>query len=122
EIEYHNRTCAKVHGGWGNWLQWTCESYDKSVSEKRRRECDNPTPEFKGNYCKGIDEQFGNKTCEPVNGGWGEWSEWSCVSNWLQTNKRYCDKPRPRNNGAFCQGSANSSRAAKCAPPGRPTQ
>ena len=48
-----------------------------------------------------------------IDGGWGEWQEWSYCSVSCgvgsQSRHRYCDSPRPENNGAKDCGSDGSS-------------
>jgi len=61
-------------------------------------------------------EHFFTLTCveAPINGGWGNWSEWGvCNHNTgLRTKTRRCDTPAPSNGGADCRGS--STHTAKC--------
>jgi len=52
----------------------------------------------------------------PINGGWGDWSNWSacsvtaCGSSGTQTRTRTCTNPAPANGGANCSGSSSESR------------
>lgn len=45
---------------------------------------------------------------DPVDGGWGNWNEWSkCTRDCgggISTQSRQCDHPTPANGGSFCVG------------------
>ena len=49
------------------------------------------------------------RLCDPVDGSWGSWTDWSSCSvtcgGGSQRRTRQCDDPRPRNGGAECPGS-----------------
>ena len=52
-----------VDGGWNTWSEWTsCPVTCGSGLSKRSRQCNNPPPMGKGNYCIGIQNQ--TKSCE----------------------------------------------------------
>src|SRR3989344_2317176 len=62
----------------------------------------------------------------PINGGWGDWSNWSacsvtaCGSSGTQTRTRTCTNPAPANGGANCSGPSFEFQAcstAACAVP-----
>jgi len=61
-------------------------------------------------------EHFFTFTCDetPVNGEWGNWSEWGLCNynSGLRTKTRSCDSPAPSNGGADCIGS--NSQTAIC--------
>lgn len=49
-----------------------------------------------------------NTTPKPVDGGWGNWTDWSecsrtCGSG-ISIQARVCDNPPPANGGTFCTG------------------
>ncbi|XP_068160698.1 SCO-spondin [Antennarius striatus] len=42
-------------GSWGQWNHWTtCSKSCGGGVRSRRRQCDSPSPEGKGNYCEGV--------------------------------------------------------------------
>ena len=77
------------------------------VEELRKRDCpsccrDHPTS---NSECSG-----GN--CE-VNGGWGEWSNWSrCGASCEKSRSRECNKPSSSSGGSNCTSS--SQEVAEC--------
>lgn len=45
--------------GWGPWTNWTeCTKSCGGGVRSRRRECNSPSPEGKGNYCEGLGTAF----------------------------------------------------------------
>lgn len=52
---------------------------------------------------------------EPVNGGWGPWSDFSDCSlpcgGGVQHSKRECNNPTPRNSGKYCIGNRKKYRS-----------
>jgi len=42
-----------IHGGWGEWTSWSLCYKDKQT---RIRQCNNPVPQFGGDYCDGFPE------------------------------------------------------------------
>lgn len=67
-----------------------------------------------GTYC-GKHKWCQDKQCvevnskpKPVDGGWGNWTEWSTCSrtcgSGISIQSRVCDNPQPANGGSFCVG------------------
>lgn len=51
----------------------------------------------------------------PVNGGWGAWTQWSiCDLNCQKKRWRFCDNPSPQNGGLTCSGPTQE--IASCTP------
>ncbi|XP_073244555.1 SCO-spondin-like isoform X1 [Porites lutea] len=104
-----------VNGGWGNWSDWSaCSASCGPGNSTRTRRCDSPPPGPGGNPCVGL--RLENKPCNlrpcrtvaVVNGGWGNWSEWSACSTscgpGTSIRTRRCDNPPPSPGGKSCVG------------------
>jgi chondroitin sulfate proteoglycan 4 len=106
-----------VDGKWSEWSPWeSCHANEMSSEQCqcRTRSCDNPRPSTGGAPCLGPRIQVVNCT---VHGQWSEWSAWSSCSvtdsgDWsnVQTRRRSCTSPAPRNSGRPCVGDVIDSR------------
>ncbi|XP_076471369.1 uncharacterized protein LOC143301165 [Babylonia areolata] len=99
----------KVHGGWGEWEDWSPCSHTCQGQQHRQRPCTNPAPSNGGNNCSGPateTQHCGEAVCS-VDGEWSEWSDWTSCSATCgggeTTRVRQCDSPAPQN-GAPCSG------------------
>ncbi|XP_059157542.1 coadhesin-like [Physella acuta] len=100
-----------VDGNWGPWFPWeSCSvSCDAGVRIRQRR-CNYPPPGFGGKTCEGdgIAEQHCHTKACPVDGSWGEWSDFSACSttcgSGITRRTRKCDSPEPLNGGKDCIG------------------
>lgn len=96
-----------IDGNWGEWAQWS-EPTGLVNPEiiKRTRICDSPAAEYGGVPCLGSNFET-KEVFTPVNGGWGEWSQWLTVpENSTMKRTRNCDKPYPAYGGKNCEGSS----------------
>ncbi|XP_071944937.1 uncharacterized protein [Antedon mediterranea] len=100
----------RVNGGWGEWSPWSCTVTCGSGTKTRDRACNAPRPQNGGLYCRGDWKENGicvRDPCPVVNGGWNEWSPWSCTvtcGRGTKTRDRACNAPRPQNGGLYCRG------------------
>ncbi|XP_060558046.1 uncharacterized protein LOC132718370 [Ruditapes philippinarum] len=46
-----------VHGNWGIWGEWS-EVCTPNKQQRRKRHCNNPSPNFRGNFCQGNDTSY----------------------------------------------------------------
>ncbi|CAL8316399.1 unnamed protein product [Arctogadus glacialis] len=102
-----------VDGGWGAWgPPGACSASCGQGLKLLIRQCDNPPPEYGGQYCVGTSTktEICMKPC-PVHGVWTGWAEWadctaSCHSNRDSTRSRLrsCSNPAPSSDGNKCLG------------------
>ena len=53
-IQFKNENSAKIDGGFSKWSEWSCNSkLCETGIALRFRACNNPKPEFGGDYCFG---------------------------------------------------------------------
>merc|ERR1711970_923500 len=119
--------CAPVNGNWAQWsdfgecknqndmrLTASCEDNGRKF---RTRECNNPAPAHDGQKCKDADGYDSSSEedittcygyCEPVNGGFTDWSSWGECSEpcgeGMRSKTRTCTNPAPEHGGNPCDG------------------
>jgi len=125
ETEKCNENPCPINGGWGEWSSWPdCPVTCGGGTQGRTRVCDNPAPQFGGDDCTvdgstDMETQACNENECPINGGWGEWSEWdecpvSCGGA-DQGRTRVCDNPAPQYGGDDCTADGTTdSETQKC--------
>ncbi|CAH3124523.1 unnamed protein product [Pocillopora meandrina] len=114
DVQRCNTQGCPVNGSWTEWSDWgscslTCG--DGGI-KKRIRTCTNPPPANGGLECEGAGEE--TEACKagecPVDGKWGEWSDWGVCSRscgtGIQSRFRDCDNPPPAHGGKQCPGSS----------------
>lgn len=98
---------VSVIGDWGEWGSWSsCDPLCGTGVQTRRRKCSQPAPDSGGLGCEGpMRETRGCQNICPINGGWGQWSEWkTCNAQCQSIRTRSCDNPEPSNGGRECVG------------------
>ncbi|PVD24566.1 hypothetical protein C0Q70_15049 [Pomacea canaliculata] len=115
---------CNVDGNWGPWFPWQpCSQSCGGGTRLRQRKCNYPPPAYGGSPCSGPakNSQDCNEQPCPVDGNWGEWSEFTLCSATcgLGTKKRMreCDNPAPASGGRMCAGLpvfAKKCEIAKC--------
>lgn len=99
-----------IDGGWSDWGNWTrCSVTCGNGTQTRTRTCTNPPPQFNGKDCQGKLEDgrscMDREKC-PIDGGWGDWSNWSGCSLTCgigtRQRERKCDSPMPQFGGKHC--------------------
>ncbi|KAI8745416.1 hemicentin-1-like [Biomphalaria glabrata] len=101
-----------VDGSWGPWYPWEpCSSTCNRGTRSRSRKCNYPPPAYGGAPCEGDGlavQECNSRPC-PVDGGWGEWSDYTECSSSCGTGTskrtRHCDTPVPLHGGKDCVGS-----------------
>ncbi|XP_061197855.1 SCO-spondin-like isoform X2 [Saccostrea echinata] len=112
ETQTCNDHNCPVHGGFGDWTQWSaCSRTCGSGKRQRYRDCNNPLPAFGGRRCSGDfvgEEDCIVKNCS-INGGFSDWGTWSTCSKTcgggLIFRQRSCNDPPPAFDGLNCTGS-----------------
>ncbi|KAL5271984.1 hypothetical protein ACHWQZ_G000247 [Mnemiopsis leidyi] len=108
---------CQVDGGWSDYGDWSsCSAKCGGGEQTRERQCNNPAPQKEGADCEG--ESTETRPCNqqpcPVDGGWGDYGEWSECSakcdGGTQTRSKECNNPAPAHGGAGCKGSATEER------------
>ncbi|KAH9508045.1 Hemicentin-1 [Bulinus truncatus] len=108
-----------VDGNWGPWFPWdSCSSTCNNGVRNRHRKCNYPPPAYGGEPCAGEGhaiQDCNTRPC-PVDGGWGEWTNYSdCSSSCgsgTSKRTRQCDSPVSLHGGKDCVGPDINSK--KC--------
>jgi len=109
ETEYCSTNACPVDGGFSHWTLWTsCTKSCGSGSHSRSRKCDNPAPQNGGEPCLGEKAQTSHCNVQPcpVNGGYGQWNQWSTCDKTCGNGNRFrsrkCNSPEPAHGGLTC--------------------
>ncbi|XP_059154874.1 sushi, von Willebrand factor type A, EGF and pentraxin domain-containing protein 1-like [Physella acuta] len=108
ETEICNTGCEDCK--WNEWTQWTCDVTCGSGTATRTRSVASVAVNG-GLSCQGP--KVNTKLCKlavcPVDGGFGEWGEWSTCSSscggGVSTRQRSCDNPAPSQGGKPCDST-----------------
>ncbi|XP_048589634.1 uncharacterized protein LOC5511196 [Nematostella vectensis] len=111
-----------INGGWSEWEAWSpCAKTCGGSTVMRKRVCTNPAPNDHGLPCEGDDTESATDCTNhcPVDGGWGEWSEWTRCSTSCgpgkKTRDRKCNNPEAAYGGK-CVGDAQETDSCKLFP------
>ncbi|XP_041349173.1 SCO-spondin-like [Gigantopelta aegis] len=135
--ETRTKTCSlspcPINGGWSSWSTWientscgvTCGSGTRT--EIRRRQCNNPAPQYGGRGCSTASSETRTLTCTkspcPINGGFSDWGSWeedtpcgvTCGEGTrTEVRHRQCTNPRPQYGGRDCGAHSSESRTLTC--------
>jgi len=113
EIEIKNCMANKcpINGGYGDWSKYSkCSKICGGGLQYRNRCCINPFPSNGGDDCSELGPSVEAQVCNtmpcPINGSYGEWSDWGQCSKkcggGIKLMNRKCDKPSPRFGGKDC--------------------
>ncbi|XP_078378562.1 coadhesin-like [Oculina patagonica] len=112
----------------GNYTQWTgwsdCSATCGGGSQKRSRNCTNPSPQYGGKNCDILGPAGETQECNPdpcpMNGNYTEWTEWSDCSvtcgGDFQTRSRSCTNPPPEYGGKNCDELGPAFETQDCNP------
>ncbi|CAH1779175.1 unnamed protein product, partial [Owenia fusiformis] len=103
-------------GGWGEFSNYSaCSLECGGGTQERVRLCNNPEPQYGGSQCLTVEgvEQLEESQIEPCNtqpcpidGGWGEFSNYSACSlecgGGTRERVRLCNNPEPQYGGSQC--------------------
>ncbi|PIK61787.1 putative SCO-spondin-like [Apostichopus japonicus] len=107
-----NTNPCPIDGGWGSWDDWSACTVQcgGGGTRQRIRYCDDPSPEYGGDYCVGDSyetESCGEQSCK-VDGNWAQWSSWNECSVTcgfgVTSRNRTCSDPSPTSGGRDCPG------------------
>lgn len=105
-----------------------CDDRRRRMNRQYRREYDmavtNATNRInvKNSECSKLSQrvEWIKKELAKVHGGWGTWSAFGTCSqtcgSGVQTRKRKCDSPKPKNGGRFCEGEMIDTKTCASTP------
>ncbi|XP_028409018.1 uncharacterized protein LOC114531606 [Dendronephthya gigantea] len=123
EINTCNLGRCPIHGGYGDWSEFsTCSATCGNASKTRTRTCNNPSPSNGGRDCQNLGSNFETKPCEttacPIHGNYSDWSAYSpCLQSCGNSSKfrrRFCTNPEPRYGGRNCTSIGLDIEKAPC--------
>ncbi|XP_069111060.1 coadhesin-like [Argopecten irradians] len=131
-IEYKTEVCnsnpCPIDGRWSEFDEWmptacstSCGGGEQSLS--RSRTCTNPSPQYNGKDCEGVDMETKIEECNrqpcPIDGAWCEfnelsWTQCSTQCNHTGTQTRVCECPTAQYGGVPCAGSNVNTETRDC--------
>ncbi|XP_013784127.1 A disintegrin and metalloproteinase with thrombospondin motifs adt-1-like [Limulus polyphemus] len=113
-----------IHGGWGQWQEWSeCPVTCGLGVHFRKRLCNNPKPALGGRICPVEDsherEECHRKPC-PVDGAWSSWSDYeqcsvTCGIGEMRRTRK-CNNPPPAHGGNKCHGVSQNRATCQLGP------
>ena len=109
-----------IDGIFGKWSSYSnCSQSCGPGTQNRTRKCNSPAPANGGADC--IGNKIETRKCFikpcPVNGAFGNWSEYSVCSvscgKGVQYRERKCDSPLPKYGGKDCDGLTRENRSCE---------
>ncbi|XP_044000424.1 A disintegrin and metalloproteinase with thrombospondin motifs 12 isoform X1 [Gambusia affinis] len=97
-----------VHGGWASWSEWSaCSRTCGAGVQSAERDCDNPVPKHRGNYCLGERRRYRLCNTTPCQADWpsfrniqcthfntlpykGKFYKWEAVTNKVNPCELHC--------------------------------
>ncbi|XP_033762737.1 coadhesin-like [Pecten maximus] len=131
KTEACNTHQCPVDGGWTDFGQWVASQCSVSCGEgvrslSRSRACTNPSPQYNGKECVGINTEHKTETCNtspcPIDGAWADFGDWvptlcsvSCGGGERSLSRsRTCTNPSPQYNGKNCEGDNTEYKTETC--------
>ncbi|XP_078346313.1 uncharacterized protein LOC144631689 isoform X2 [Oculina patagonica] len=123
ETENCNNGGCPVDGGYSAWGPYgACSKPCGGGEQTRTRTCTNPPPANGGKDCSGLGPSTSSRKCNenscPIDGGYGNWNEWSTCSvscgGGRRARSRQCDNPTPQHGGKGCSELGPSTQTEEC--------
>lgn len=111
EVKTCNERPCPIDGSYTSWSEFSkCSKSCGNGTARRTRQCSNPVPQFGGQNCSKFGSDIDVQKCYlrpcPIDGGFGEWSNFtectqSCNGG-KQKRSRQCNNPAPKHGGRNC--------------------
>ena len=123
EVKTCNERPCPIDGGYTSWSEFSqCSKSCGNGTARRTRACSNPVPQFGGHNCSKFGSDIDFQQCYlrpcPINGGYGEWSNYtectqSCNGG-TQKRTRQCNNPAPKHGGRNCSSLGPETDEQRC--------
>ena len=123
DIQPCNTQPCPRSGGYTPWSDFSpCTASCGGGTHFRRRNCTNPPPAVGGRDCVRLGPSEETNLCNthscPVDGGYGEWSQFSQCSRTCgggdKKRSRSCNNPAPEHGGRNCSGLGPAQETQSC--------